>query len=140
MRDTTLAHGVALAGLPIPMMDYFRRFLGAIAIGSLAVFTNLPTASAAQEPGPVALASLRDRGIQVIPRPAMIQVGEGKFTLTARTEILVGADTERVGRCLASTPFALFAVREIILEKDGKSTLKEISAVERLRLPAGSAK
>jgi len=41
----------------------------------------------------------------------------------------------RIRSTINQSPFDLLAVREIILEKDGKSTLKEISPVERLRLP-----
>ena len=44
---------------------------------------------------------IRDRGINVIPLPAHIEAGEGRFTLTAQTVILVSAETERIGRQLA---------------------------------------
>ena len=46
----------------------------------------------------------------------------------------------RIRSTINQSPFDLLAVREIILEKDGKSTLKEISPVERLRLPPAVAK
>ena len=46
----------------------------------------------------------------------------------------------RLRSTINQSPFDLLAVREIILEKDGQSTLKEISPVERLRLPPAVAK
>ena len=44
----------------------------------------------------------------------------------------------RLRSTMNQPPNALLAVREIIFEKAGKSTLKEISPVERLRLPAAT--
>lgn len=46
----------------------------------------------------------------------------------------------RIRSTINQSPFDLLAVREIILEKGGKSTLKEISPVERLRLPPATPK
>ena len=42
----------------------------------------------------------------------------------------------RLRSTINQPPQALLAVREIILEKDGQSTLKQLSPVERLKLPA----
>jgi hexosaminidase len=42
----------------------------------------------------------------------------------------------RIRSLINQSPFDLLAVREIILEKEGVSTLKQLSPVERLRLPA----
>jgi hypothetical protein len=46
----------------------------------------------------------------------------------------------RIRSTINQPPFDLLAVREVILEKDGQSTLKKVSPVERLRLPAGAPK
>jgi hypothetical protein len=46
----------------------------------------------------------------------------------------------RIRSVIDQSPFDLLAVREVILEKDGISTLKRISPVERLRLPAATGK
>lgn len=42
----------------------------------------------------------------------------------------------RIRSSINQNPFDLLAIREIILEKNANSTLKDISPVERLRLPA----
>ena len=42
----------------------------------------------------------------------------------------------RIRSTINQPPFALLAVREFILEKNGKSTLKELTPVQRLKLPA----
>lgn len=77
----------------------FSRF-ATFLMAALAAPPNLP---AAQGPGPAHNAALRRQGIHVIPRPAQIEPGEGRFTLTAQTPIRVSAETERMGRHLAQT-------------------------------------
>ena len=42
----------------------------------------------------------------------------------------------RIRSTINQPPFALLAVREFILERNGKSTLKELTPVERLKLPS----
>jgi hypothetical protein len=44
----------------------------------------------------------------------------------------------RIRSLVDQSPCDLLAVREIILEKDGVSTLKQLTPVERLRLPAAT--
>ena len=83
------------------MKDLATRRFAAFLIAAVAMLSYLPAASAAEGPGPLKNAEIRDKGILVIPRPAQIQVGEGRFTLTAQTAILVSADTQRIGRYLA---------------------------------------
>jgi len=73
-----------------------------------------------------------------------VSSGYGRWREVARFENGVAeaklGDTPVAAVRLRSTvnqsPFALLAVREIILEREGHSTLKTVSPVERLRLPA----
>ncbi len=85
------------------MKNHPTRYLALHVIAALAMLPHLPAASAAEGPGPATNAELRGQGVNVIPRPALIHVGEGRFTLTAQTAILVSAETERMGRYLAGT-------------------------------------
>lgn len=62
-----------------------------------------PVALLAAGPEPARNLELRSSGLNVIPRPALIEVGEGRFILTADTVILVAAETAGVGRFLART-------------------------------------
>jgi hexosaminidase len=96
------------------------RRLAAILIAALAMRSYLPAASVAQSPGPSKNAAIRGKGIDVIPRPAQIEAGEGRFTLTAQTTILVSADTERMGRYPAGTlaPATGFQLR-VAMEASG---------------------
>ena len=48
-------------------------------------------------PAPSNDGTLRQRGISVLPRPATIEVGEDKFTLTPKTTVLVSPGTELIG-------------------------------------------
>ncbi len=68
---------------------------------------------AAEGTGPLKNAEIRGLGINVIPRPAKIEVGKSSFTLTAQTSILVGADTQQIGRYLAEvlTPATGFQLK-----------------------------
>ncbi|MCX6928318.1 MAG: beta-N-acetylhexosaminidase, partial [Verrucomicrobia bacterium] len=82
-----------------------------ITIGLLAVMAAGQVV-AAEDAAPSTNAVLRSQGINVIPRPALIHVGEGKFALAAQIAILVSPDTEQLGRYLAqalapATGFAL---------------------------------
>jgi hexosaminidase len=60
-----------------------------------------PAVSAAEGTEPLKVAASGNAGIDVIPRPAKIEVGEGRFTLTAQSAILVSKDTQQTGQYLA---------------------------------------
>lgn len=45
-------------------------------------------------------------------------------------------ESVRIRSTINQPPNALLAIREIILEKDGQSTLKPLTPVDRLHLPA----
>lgn len=85
---------------------------------------------AADGPGPSTSAELRGQGINVIPRPALIHVGEGKFTLTAQTAILASANTERMGRYLAEAlaPATGFQLK-VAMEAAGNGRASAIALV-----------
>ncbi|MEK7677893.1 MAG: glycoside hydrolase family 20 zincin-like fold domain-containing protein [Verrucomicrobiota bacterium] len=83
------------------MKAHATRRLAGLLIAALAMLSCLPAASAAEGPRPSKSAEIRSQGIHVIPRPAQIEAGEGRFSLTAQTTIRVSADTERMGRYLA---------------------------------------
>lgn len=84
--------------------------IGALAGGSLPV-------SAADESSATRLAEYRGKGIAVIPRPARIEPGEGRFTLNAQTTIVACPGAEAIGHYLAgviapATGFQLKVVTE----------------------------
>ena len=60
----------------------------AIFMVAVTILCSLPAASAAEGAEPLRAES-RSPGIHVIPRPAKIEAGEGRFTLTAQSTILV---------------------------------------------------
>ena len=66
---------------------------------------------------------------------ARFEKGVAEAKLDGRPVVAV-----RLRSTINQPPFALLAVREIILEKEGKSTLKDLSPVERLRLPDVTSK
>jgi hexosaminidase len=68
---------------------------------ALMLLSHRPAVQGAEGAGSSRHARIRAQGIKVIPRPALIEPGQGRFTLTAQTAILVGADAQRVGRYLA---------------------------------------
>lgn len=77
------------------------RRLAACLIAALAMLSNLPAAPATEGGKVSENPEIRSKGVHVIPCPAQIKVGEGRFTLTGQTAILVSAGVERVGRYLA---------------------------------------
>ena len=102
------------------MKDHATHRFAAFLISAVAMLSYLPSASAAEGPGPLKNAEIRDKGINVIPRPAQMEAGEGRFTLTAQTAIRVSPDTERIGRYLAEalTPATGFQIK-VAMEASG---------------------
>ena len=104
----------------------------------------------------------RSADVRVIPRPAKVEAGEGRFTLSAQSTVLVSKDTQPIGNYLAArlAPATGYPLNVAVETSDmewagtiglslsgdagrlgdkgyeGVSTLKQLSPVERLRLAA----
>ncbi len=77
------------------------RHSAACVISALAVLSQPLSVTTAASLGAGTNSELRSKGIQIIPRPAQLSPGEGRFVLTPQTAIVVTRDTEQVGRYLA---------------------------------------
>jgi hypothetical protein len=134
----------------------------AIFLVAVTILSCLPAASAAEGTEPLQSAEIRSVGVRVIPRPAKIEAGEGRFTLTAQSTILISKDTQPIGNYLAArlAPATGYPLNVAVETSDmewagtiglslsgdagrlgdegyeGVSTLKQLSPVERLRLAA----
>ena len=99
-----------------------KRDFAALGLAALTLLSHPAPARAAAGVATSKNAENRGPGIAVIPRPAQIQAGEGRFTLRAQTTIRVSPETAGQGRDLAAALASAMGFRlKVVTGASGKA-------------------